>query len=76
MLWDKTMGWHLNNYINEQPEKSVVVIAGMLHAWKWGIPRHIRYFSGYSFKVILPALPGIMHDKNISIEDADYLLID
>lgn len=76
MLWDKTMGWHLNNYINEQPEKTVVVIAGILHAWKWGIPRHMRNFSGYSFKVILPALPGIMHDKNIYIEDADYLLID
>lgn len=75
MIWDKSMAWHLLEHMRKNTGLTAVVIAGMGHAWKPGIPEQVRKAAGYSFKVILPEITDQMNEKRITIEEADYILL-
>ena len=77
MVWDKTMAWHLIKYLDKHRGKTVIVLAGVGHAWKRGIPEQMvrQSQSQYRSKTILPLVPGQIEPESISIRDADYVLL-
>jgi uncharacterized iron-regulated protein len=73
VLWDQAMAWYLAEYRKDNPGKTVIVLSGSIHAWKYGIPKHEkRYISGEQ-RVIIPDLP--VDPATINVNDADYLVI-
>lgn len=73
LLWDTVMAVNLVDFINGNPERSVVVLAGSGHAWELGIPIQVRARSTASYRVILPEIPGRLTPENATVLDADYL---
>ncbi len=51
MVWDKTMAWHIMEYLEKNPGRTMVVLAGIGHAWKRGIPEQLAGLSRYPYKV-------------------------
>ncbi len=77
VLWDKTMAWNLSEFLKNNGARTVVVLAGTGHAWKKGIPDQVRTLSEKTpYKVILPEVPDYIEPKNITSEDADYILLE
>lgn len=72
MVWDKTMAWNLVEYVKRNPHRMVVVLAGIGHSWKMGIPDQVGKLSGFSFRVVLPEVPE--HDT-ATPQEADYILL-
>ena len=74
VLWDKTMAWHLVQNRKGQ-RASTVVLCGMIHALKQGIPIQVREMEeNATIRVIVPQTPGIdirMLNSNL----ADYLVL-
>jgi uncharacterized iron-regulated protein len=76
ILWDKTMAWHLAEYLKDNPRRTVVVLSGTGHAWKRGIPEQLQTLTDDpQYRVVLPELPDRVNPTNISVKDADYLLL-
>lgn len=76
MVWDKSMAWHLVRFAEENPGRTVVVLAGITHSWKRGIPEQVRRQSELPYAVILPEPPGHIDRDSMSASDADYILMD
>jgi len=76
LLWDKSMAWHLLEFQRIYPGRTIVVITGVNHAWKRGIPYQLSQYSGeINYKVLLPEIPGIAGPGTLNLEDADYLFL-
>lgn len=76
LLKDKTMASLLFMFLEKNPDRTVVVLAGTTHAWKKGVPKQMRSISKeLSYRVVLPQIPGSIDPSNITAEDADYLLL-
>ncbi len=75
MVWDKSMAWHLIQYSKKHPERTVIVLAGVGHSWKRGIPEQISRESKYSLKVIMPFVPDQIEPDSVTIKDADYVIL-
>jgi len=76
MVWDKTMAWNLVEFLRNNPQRTVIVLAGTGHSWKKGIPEQIGRLSGSSYTVILPEVPGLIDPKAVRSSDADYILVE
>lgn len=76
MVWDKTMAWHLVEFLKKNPLRTMVVLAGVGHSWKRGIPEQIRRQSILRYTVILPEMPGHIGIDTATTDDADYILLD
>ena len=76
MVWDKSMAWHLIDYRKNNPGKSVVVLAGVGHAWRRGIPEQVDMETKLTSRVILPLIPDQIERKSVTIKDADYVVLD
>jgi uncharacterized iron-regulated protein len=76
MLWDKAMAWHLVEFMKKHPGEKMVVLSGIGHAWKRGIPEQVKQGSSYTFRVVLPAVPDTTKRSAITAADADYILVD
>lgn len=75
LLRDQVMARHILAYLKKNPGRTIVVLTGNGHAWKRGIPEHIRNNSKEAnFRVLLPYIPGHLDPSVMSAEDADYLL--
>ncbi|MGE5172297.1 MAG: ChaN family lipoprotein [Betaproteobacteria bacterium] len=75
MVWDKSMAWHLIGFLKKHPGTTVIVLTGVGHAWKRGIPEQIARESKYTFKVIMPLVPDQIEQDSVTIEDADYVML-
>jgi uncharacterized iron-regulated protein len=75
MVWDKSMATNLIAFMKVNPGKKAVVLTGVGHAWRRGIPEQLSLLSGYHTRVILPVLPDQADLKNVSVEDADYVVL-
>jgi len=75
MLRDKAMAMHLLDALRANPGKKAVVMAGVGHAWRRGIPEQASLLSQYRSRVILPVLPGQAASESVTLEDADYLVL-
>ncbi len=74
ILWDASMAVHLATYLQEHPERTVVVLAGNGHAWKHGIPEQLLRRGDYRTRVLLPEIPGRIDRATTSADETDYLL--
>jgi uncharacterized iron-regulated protein len=76
MLWDTMMARHLVEFLKDNPNSRVVVLAGSGHAWKFGIPRQLLKQMEVTYRVVLPEIDGRLTRTNIDPEVADYLWLD
>ena len=77
LLWDGVMARNLVKFVKKNPGRTVVVLTGNGHAWKRGIPEEISGLSPkISYRVVLPYIRGYIDPKDISIEDADYIVLE
>jgi uncharacterized iron-regulated protein len=72
VLWDQAMAWYLSEYMKNNPGRTVIVLAGAIHAWKYGIPKQKQRYISVEHRVIVPELP--VGRESISENDADYLM--
>jgi uncharacterized iron-regulated protein len=76
MVWDKAMAWKLAEFLKGNPRRTVVVLAGIGHSWKKGIPEQLSRMSPLSYRVLLPAVPEHMAGASALVQDADYVLVE
>jgi uncharacterized iron-regulated protein len=73
MLWDSAMAWALVDHAAANPGVTTVVLAGIFHSWKYGIPERVEKQSTLSFRVILPSEEKAPFGYNITNLEADYV---
>lgn len=73
VLWDATMAWNLVDYLGKNPGRTVVVLSGLFHSWKHGIPERVRIQSSATTAVIVPSGPDSPFGHDLTREDADYI---
>jgi len=73
LVWDTAMAVNLVQFLEENPEHAVVVVAGSGHAWKRGIPDQVRRIRTVATRVIVPRIPRRLERTTIGPGDADYL---
>lgn len=76
LLWDTMMARNLIDFLKENPDYRVIVLAGSGHAWKFGIPRQMMEQADISYRVILPEILGRADRSNVTDKIADYLWLD
>ncbi len=76
MVWDKSMAWRLIAYEKQNKGRVVVVLAGVGHAWRRGIPEQVAAGSKYTTRVILPYVPDQIDRDNVTTKDADYVMLE
>jgi uncharacterized iron-regulated protein len=76
LVWDKSMAIHAVDYIRQNPDRIMVLLTGIGHAWKWAIPTQIRERSDLQLAVIVPQVLDNVEPSTVGAEDADYILLD
>ena len=76
MVWDTTMAYRTVRFLEENPDHTVVVLAGSGHSWKRGIPEQVRRQAEIPFKAVLPEVEEDLDRDSVTAEDADYLWLD
>lgn len=72
MLWNKSMAYHLLEYLKKNPGRTVVVIAGSGHAIRGGMPVQVdREKPGLKSRVVLP--DPVVHNGSLTVDEVDYL---
>lgn len=74
LVWDNVMAIHALDYLQSNPERVMVLLTGIGHALKLGIPAQIKRRSDIPHTVILPETPGYISPEKITSEDADFLI--
>lgn len=74
MLWDASMAMNIEEYLQQHPQRTVVVLAGNGHSWKHGIAEQLQRRGSFDTRVLLPEIPGYIDLQTIDGDDADYLL--
>ena len=75
LVWDNIMAIHALDYLKADPETVMVVLTGIGHALKLGIPAQIKRRSDLPHAIILPETPGYITPERITLEDADFLIL-
>jgi uncharacterized iron-regulated protein len=75
LLWDKVMAKNIIQFLEANPDHSIVVLAGSGHSWKYGIPNQLQQLADIPFRVLLPEVPGTSDMNTLSNKEADYLLL-
>ncbi len=76
LVWDTAMAIYALAYLNSHPERTVVVLCGMVHAWKKAAPEQAaRENAKVEQTVIQPVVKGRWTPESVSKEDADYLIL-
>lgn len=73
VVWDTAMAQNAIRYLEEHPDRTMVIIAGSFHAWKHGIAEQVERKSDLSVRVVLPSSDNSFFNYNIMVEDADYV---
>jgi uncharacterized iron-regulated protein len=76
LVWDKAMAIHALEHIRQNPERIMVLLTGIGHAWKWAIPTQIRERSDLPLAVIVPQVIDSVEANTVRGEEADYILLD
>jgi uncharacterized iron-regulated protein len=76
LVWDTAMAIYALEYLKNHPERTVVVLCGMIHAWKKATPEQVVRQNGkVEQAVIQPSVKGRWTPGSVSKEDADYLIL-
>lgn len=76
LLWDTMMAHNLVEFLRENPDYRVLVMAGSGHAWKFGIPRQMLDQADISYRVLLPEVFGRVDRQSVTEDITDYLWLD
>ena len=76
LVWDTVMAINSLDYLDKNPNASIVVLTGTGHAQKNAMPRQIRQRSEVAHSVILPEVKGIIDTETVDKTDADYIMLD
>ncbi len=76
LVWDKAMAIHALDHIRQDPDRIMVLLTGIGHAWKWAIPTQIRERSALPLAVMVPEVSGSVAPATVSVEDADYIVME
>ena len=76
LVWDTAVAVYALVYLKNHPERTVVVLCGMIHAWKKAAPEQTaRQNATVEQAVIQPAVEGRWTPGSVSKADADYLIL-
>ncbi|MEW5746325.1 MAG: ChaN family lipoprotein [Nitrospirota bacterium] len=76
MIWDNAMALNALEFLQNNPDRTMVVLAGTVHAWKRAIPEQIRrQGSGNVVSVVLPEVPGTAEQGGVTEKDTDFLML-
>ena len=75
LVWDKSMALHAIAYLKEHPEARMVILTGIGHAWKPGIPAQLEAYGGLPAVVILPEVPGDIEPGRMDAAAADFIFL-
>jgi uncharacterized iron-regulated protein len=73
-LRNSGMAWNITRYRQKQEAVKVVVLAGVWHAVKNGVPGLLSAYGRLTYKVILPELTEFSLE-NAMVGEADYLIM-
>jgi uncharacterized iron-regulated protein len=73
MVWDTTMARKVVDYLDQNEDATLIVLAGSGHSWKRGIPLQVQMLAGPPFRTILPEHEDRPSRENVLPEDTDYL---
>lgn len=73
VVWDTAMAQNALAYLEQNPRKTIALLAGSFHAWKHGIAEQIERRSDVPYRVILPSSDDSYLNYDILLEDADYV---
>lgn len=73
-LRNSGMAWNIARYKQKHAADRVVVLAGIWHAVKHGVPELLSKYGTYSYKVIVPELAEF-NLENATLGEADYLMM-
>ncbi len=76
LLWDTVMARNLIEFLQDNPDYRVVVLAGSGHAWKFGIPTQMLEQADISYRVLLPEVSSRVDRNSVTREITDYLWLD
>ncbi|MBS3756854.1 MAG: ChaN family lipoprotein [Desulfobacterales bacterium] len=77
LVWDAAMAVHALAYMKDHPDSNVIILCGIIHAWKPAIPAQVKKQSpGTPHVVIQPLINGRFDRSTASPDDTDYLLLD
>ncbi len=75
LVWDNIMAIHALDYLKSNPESVMVLLTGVGHALKLGIPAQIEKRSFLQHVVVLPETPGYISPEKMTLEETDYLIL-
>lgn len=76
LVWDTAMAIYAMDFLKENPDRTVVVLCGMIHAWKIAAPEQARMINeNIRQTVIQPSVKGRWTPDSVSKLDADYLIL-
>jgi uncharacterized iron-regulated protein len=75
LVWDSAMALNAIDYLKQNDERIMVIVAGSGHARKLGIPTQLAKRSTLPYIVILPETKGIFEKNFLTDKDADLILL-
>jgi uncharacterized iron-regulated protein len=75
LVWDSAMALNAIDYLKQNDERIMVVVAGSGHARKLGIPTQLAKRSTLPYIVVLPETKGIYEKRFLTDQDADLILL-
>ncbi len=75
LVWDSVMAVNAIDYLKQNDERIMVVVAGSGHAHKRGIPTQIAKRSSLPHIVVLPETKGVYEKHFLTDQDADLILL-
>lgn len=75
LVWDTAMAINAIDYLDDHPERTMVLLAGSGHVRKMGIPHQFSKRTSLPFTVLLPQTPGIFEPDSLAASDADYIVM-
>jgi uncharacterized iron-regulated protein len=72
-LRNSGMAWNVARYLKTHPQQRLVVLTGILHAVKTGIPDRLAEYGNPRYAVILPDLPEF-EPMEVLVKEADFLV--
>jgi uncharacterized iron-regulated protein len=74
MLWTKSMARHLAAYQQRNPGRTMIVLTGVGHALRPGIPAYAQELNRGSYRIVIPELEDLTR-STATTADLDYLLL-
>lgn len=73
VFWDQSMAEALVAAREEHQGRTFVVLTGLAHAWRPGVPYRLSQKMELLSRIILPEVQGKIKEGPLTIDDADYL---